>query len=95
MTDDPTPDEVPVVYANWFAAGPSPFELAIDFGYQAPDTDGPRRVVRIVNTWEHAKLIKQVLDQIIEIREGNTGEIATPPGIRLSDIAAMSEEGES
>jgi Protein of unknown function (DUF3467) len=96
MSDDPTPkDDVPVVYANWFLAGPSPFELALDFGYQAPDTDGPRRAVRIVSTWEHAKLLKQVLDQIIEIRENNTGEIAEPPGIRLNvDVAAMPNEGE-
>jgi hypothetical protein len=89
--DDGTPmsesdrNATPLIYANWFAASPSPFELALDFGYQAPHMEEPQRTVRIVNTWEHAKLLKEILDQIIEQREANVGEISRPPGVEFSD----------
>jgi hypothetical protein len=82
-------DQLPLVYANWFLAAPSPFELALDFGYQAADMERPQRSIRIVNTWEHAKLLKQVLDQIIEARESNVGEIPVPPGVQMRDVAQI------
>jgi hypothetical protein len=94
MSDQDT-DNLPLVYANWFAASPSPFELAIDFGYQAGDTGQAQRSVRIINTWEHAKLLKQVLDQVIEIRESNVGEISTPPGVELREASAQIEGDDS
>jgi hypothetical protein len=88
----PDTNDIPVVYANWFAASPSPFELALDFGYHAADIERPRPNVRIVSTWEHAKLLKEVLDQVIEIREGNVGEIGRPPGVELNEPAATTAE---
>jgi hypothetical protein len=88
MAEPDNPD-VPLVYANWFTLTPSPLELALDFGYQAVDTGGPRRVVRIASTWESAKMLKELLDAVIERREENVGEIQRPPGIGWSETEVV------
>jgi hypothetical protein len=94
---DEAPNEVrltglPIVYANWVRLAPAPFELGIDVGYVAPDT--PQEPdLRLVMTWEHAKILQQALTQIVEQREENAGEIKVPPGIVLTMKPTTPEKG--
>jgi hypothetical protein len=84
---------LPILYANWVRLNPGPFDLAIDVGYVAPDTPQAPDV-RLVMTWEHAKILRHALDEIVEQRERNTGEIKTPPGIVLTSIGDGPEPDE-
>jgi Protein of unknown function (DUF3467) len=77
---DPATDDLALVYTNWVRAVPGPFDLAVDFGYQPGDL-GPQPMVRVVMTWEHAKILRRALDLIVDRREANTGEIKDPPGV--------------
>jgi hypothetical protein len=85
--------ELPLIYANWVRLVPSPFELALDAGYFAPDTP-PQPNLRIVMTWEHAKILQRALTGIIQQREENVGEIKTPPGIELVPMLGSADDQE-
>jgi len=91
--DEPNTPDVPLVYANWFALAPSPFELSFDFGYQAADTGGPHKTVRIATTWESAKMLKELLDAVVERREENVGEIQRPPGVTFAEAEVAVPSG--
>lgn len=86
--------ELPLVYANWVRLVPGPLDLGLDAGYFAPDTP-PRPMLRLVLTWEHAKILHQLLGSIIEQREGNVGEIKLPPGIAMVSAPPGAQEDES
>lgn len=84
---------LPIVYCNWVRLAPGPFDLALDVGYVAPDSpDQPD--LRLVMTWEHAKILCHALNEIVEQRERNTGEIKAPPGIVLTSISDTTDEAE-
>jgi hypothetical protein len=72
-------------YANWLRTVPGPLEFALDFGYIEPGIEappgGPREDVRVVMTWEYAKLLRDAMNQAIETREGNMGEIRELQGV--------------
>lgn len=74
---------LPILYANWVRAVPGPLDLALDYGYIAADTP-QQPAVRVVMTWEYAKLLQKLLNAAIEQREGNVGEIELPPGVTLT-----------
>jgi hypothetical protein len=76
------PSGVQLIYVNWVGAQPGPFDLSIDVGYQGPPGP-PQPIARMVMTWEHAKLLRDVMDALIEQREKNTGEIGLPEGVAL------------
>jgi Protein of unknown function (DUF3467) len=82
-----------VVYTNLLRTIPSPFDFALDFGYirpRPPDTprEPPPAQVRVVMSWEYAKLLRDALGEAIAVREGNVGEIKEPPGIlRIEETA--------
>jgi hypothetical protein len=85
LPDAPDMDGVPVLYTNLLRATPSPFEFALDFGYITPKTEPPSGPpagqVRVVMSWEYAKLLRDAMQEVIEMRESNVGEIKRPPGI--------------
>ncbi len=84
---------LPIIYTNWLRAIPAPFEFGLDFGYMqptsGPPTEPPKAAVRIVMSWEYAKLLRDALQEVIEQREGNVGELTVPPGVMLE----TSEDG--
>lgn len=92
----PDIEGLPIVYTNWLRAIPAPFEFGLDFGYMQPSTEPPteppKATLRVVMTWEYAKLLSNALQEVIEQREGNTGEIKLPPGVVMADVQAESEE---
>jgi hypothetical protein len=95
----PDMDGVPVVYTNLLRTTPSPFDFSLDFGYIAPTNrvpDAPPAAqVRVVMTWEYAKILRDTLQEAIDTREGNVGEIGRPPGlIPVRDGVAETEGGE-
>jgi hypothetical protein len=96
FAEPPNIEGLPIVYTNWLRAVPAPFEFGLDFGYiqpsAQPPTEPPKAAVRIVMTWEYAKLLRNALQEIIEQREGNVGEIALPQGILMTEIKAAGED---
>jgi hypothetical protein len=84
-----------LVYANQLGATPSPFDFAIDFAYVEPPAGvPPDSGVRVVMTWEFAKVLRDVLNSAIDQREGNVGEIRLPPGVELASSATAAPEPE-
>jgi hypothetical protein len=92
----PNIEGLPIVYTNWLRAIPAPFEFGLDFGYIQPTaeapTEPPKAAVRIVMTWEYAKLLSGALQEVIEQREGNVGELTMPPGIVLTELKPDDDE---
>jgi hypothetical protein len=88
--DAPTHD-FPLLYASWHRAVPGPFDLGIDFGYLGHDGSVVPGM-RVVTTWEHAKLLHQVLGKAIEQREANAGTIELPPGITIGGRSTAEDE---
>jgi len=86
------PAPVPLVYANWIKFVPGPFDLSLDLGYFGPDTP-PQSTMRLVVTWEHAKLLHSALGELVAQREENVGEIKHPPGVQLSSGEPPAEGG--
>jgi Protein of unknown function (DUF3467) len=97
LFDPPDIEGLPIVYTNLLRTIPSPFEFALDFGYIAPraemPTEPPRGQVRVVMSWEYAKLLRDMLQEAVEQREGNVGEIQKPPGILLVDQDKPATDG--
>jgi uncharacterized protein DUF3467 len=95
FAEPPDIEGLPIVYTNWLRAIPAPFEFGLDFGYMAPraepPTEPPKAAVRVVMTWEYAKLLSNALREAIEQREGNAGEIKLPPGIMMAEVKAEDE----
>ncbi len=89
---DPNVEGLPLVYTNWLRAIPSPFDFALDFGYMVPlpepPAEPPTPTIRVVMTWEYAKLLRNALNEMIEQREGNRGEIMLPPGLVENAVRA-------
>ncbi len=65
---------VPVVYMNWLRTIGSPGDLAVDVGYQTANMP-PQPAVHLVMTWEHAKLLRNTLADLIDRMEPQIGEI--------------------
>lgn len=87
----------PIIYTNLLRYVPSPFEFALDFGYIAPSAElpsgPPPAQVRVVMTWEYAKLLRDALQKAIATRERNVGEIRRPQGItELGDDDSESDD---
>jgi hypothetical protein len=93
----PDMEGVPVLYTNLLRTNPSPFEFALDFGYITPKAElpssPPAGQVRVVMSWEYAKLLRDAMQEVIETRESNVGEIKRPPGI--VDVTATTEAKEA
>jgi hypothetical protein len=65
---------VPLVYVNWMRTTGSPFDLAVDVGYQGgPGLPNP--AARLVMTWEHARLLSDSLRQAVEQYEKTVGKL--------------------
>lgn len=65
---------VPVVYMNWLRTIGSPGDLAVDVGYQTANMP-PQPAVHLVMTWEHAKLLRDALTNVIDGIEAQIGEV--------------------
>jgi hypothetical protein len=96
-----TPAEgVPVLYINWFRTVGSPGDLAVDVGYQTNNMP-PQPAAHLVMTWEHAKLLRDTLSEVIENIEKVIGEprdlrehmALVPP--RFGSAAASQEQDQS
>lgn len=94
----PDIEGVPIVYTNWLRAIPSPFDFALDFGYMVPVAESggepPKPAIRVAMTWEYAKLLRNALNEMIEQRESNHGEITLPPGIVEGPVHRAASGGE-
>jgi Protein of unknown function (DUF3467) len=69
------PENTKLVYANWVRMNATPFDLAIDLGYH--DEPGPPDAfpVRVAMSWEHAKVLADLLAQNIKAYEDQVGEV--------------------
>jgi hypothetical protein len=93
--DDGTPltevgaDDAPFVYANVVNMNIGPFDVTMDFGYQAPearhkaDVEGGappefKRVVRVAMSHGHAKSMIPIIAGLVANLESNVGTIPTP-----------------
>jgi hypothetical protein len=65
---------VPVLYMNWLRTIGSAGDLAIDVGYQTANMP-PQPAVHLVMSWEHAKLLRNTLTDVIDGIEKQIGEI--------------------
>jgi hypothetical protein len=57
------PDDTKLIYANWMRVNGTVYDVGIDFGYI--DEKGPPDAypVRVVMTWEHARLLLGLLER--------------------------------
>lgn len=96
FAEPPDIEGLPIIYTNLLRIIPSPFEFAFDFGYIAPSaempTAPPKGQVRIVMSWEYAKVLRDALQAAIKTRESNVGEISRPPGVVLVDDSTEVDE---
>ncbi len=92
--DDGTPiaevgaDDAPVVYANIVIMNIGPFDVTMDFGYQAPEArrkaqaEGKQpefsRVARVTMSHGHAKSMIPVIAGLVANLESEVGTIPTP-----------------
>lgn len=63
-----------MIYANAVSAAAGPIELNLDFGYQPPVGE-PTWAIRIATTWEHAKLLHDLLGDMLGRYSKDVGEI--------------------
>jgi len=57
------PEDTKLIYANWMRVNGTVYDVGIDFAYI--DEDGPpdSYPVRVVMTWEHARLLHGLLER--------------------------------
>ncbi len=91
MSELPEPPDLegtPILYTNLLRMVPSPLEFALDLGYIAPrdaqPDEPPKAQLRVVMSWEYAKFLRDAMQQVIEQREANAGEIKSPPGVVIA-----------
>lgn len=63
---------IPLIYVNWMRTIGSPADLAIDVGYQFAN-EQPQPGAHLVLTWEHARLLRDTLTELIEGMEREFG----------------------
>lgn len=91
----PTPQPVPLVYANVMAASAGAIDLSLDFGYRGPAAE-VEVAVRVVMAWEHAALMHEIIGQLLERYQEDVGEIRDVKKvatIRPIEIGPQKEEG--
>lgn len=64
-----------VVYANWVRVESTPFDIAIDLGYRSDPSPPVRFPVRVITTWEHAAVLRDLLDSAISEYEEEIGAL--------------------
>jgi len=78
--DRPQEEEKPIaeptqlIYANILKAEGGPYDVALEFGYKAGEAE-PVFPVRVAMSWEHAKSLLQLLDNLIEGFEERVAEV--------------------
>lgn len=85
-----------VVYVNWVRYRSSPYDLSLDVGYRSnpgPPQDFP---IRLVMSWEQAKILRVLLEDAVDGFEENVGPIREIEGepIDVSDLMAADAEEE-
>lgn len=82
--DDAAPvDSTSVIYANVVSINLGPFDLIMDFGFQAPENRiegdlGFERVARIAMSIGHAKSMLPLLAKVIAQYEQELGPVPAP-----------------
>ena len=70
-------DDTVLVYCNAVRAFGGATDVTLDCGFRYGN-DEPTMAVRLVMSWEHAKMLLPVLEQLINNYETNVGEIPSP-----------------
>ena len=83
-------EDAPFIYANFVSVNIGPFDVTMDFGYQAPEArrkaaaEGQppeyKRVVRIAMSHGHAKSMIPILANVIASLEKEAGGKILTPG---------------
>lgn len=83
---DPQADKP--IYINALNAEATAFDVALDMGYRLRQDEVPDPSVRVVMSWEHAKLLVIALQRLIDDFETKVAEIplvaAVPPVTELN-----------
>lgn len=81
------------VYSNWVRAGSTPYDLSLDFGYRRREGPPPEFPVRVVMSWEHAKVLQEVLQTALSDYEEAAGSIRDM-GTEIAPAADVPEVSE-
>jgi Protein of unknown function (DUF3467) len=72
------PEDTALVYANWVRMNAGLLDLSIDFGYVEESFMGPPEdgfPVRVVMSWEQAKVLVELLQENVKLYEEHAGKI--------------------
>jgi len=75
--DQPQPA---LVYANWVRLVPTPFDLALDVGYNTQSGPPDAFPARVVMSWEHALVLNELLLNALADYKKQAGELRTFEG---------------
>ena len=85
-----SPPAMQLVYANAVGARGGPFDLALEFGYLVPPSEGeeanpPIGLIRIAMSREHAKAMLELLQEQLRTYEEKVGPIPNIAALKVGD----------
>jgi len=78
--------DVPTFYVNAVTAHGGPFDLTLDFGYR-PGGETYDTQVRLAMSWEHTKLLSEMLGQAVkQYEEKVNSEVPSVPLVMEPEV---------
>lgn len=86
-----------LIYVNWVRYISSPYDLSLDVGYRSEPGPPDEFPVRLVMTWEQAKILRLLLEDAVDDFEENVGSIREIEGkpVDVTDLTPDEAEEES
>jgi hypothetical protein len=83
-----------LIYVNWVRYISSPYDLSLDVGYRADPGPPEEFPVRLVMSWEQAKILRLLLEDAVDGFEENVGPIREIGGgvVDITDQIDSEEE---
>ena len=82
-----------LIYVNWVRYRSSPYDLTLDVGYRANPGPPQEFPVRLVMSWEQAKILRILLEDAVDGFEKDVGPIREIEGSPV-DITEQMNSGE-
>ena len=88
------------VYSNWVRAASTPCDLSLDFGYRRREGPPQEFPVRVVMSWEHARVLHEIIAVALSDYEEAAGSIrdlgaGIGPAADVLEVAPANEEEEA